>query len=247
MIKEAIEKIVSLATPQTYEINGDTYATSQMTRIAPHVARPQCAKFMSLDGIVQALRTEISRDEIHKPVFVHVESPTHVIAFTTYRTDNMARDILYEASPALPKGFSEWAGHDDAIIMLRSQFVPNGDIDYLLDLLSRISSEDSVTSEDNGVSQKVSATVGVALKNFEKIKPRVLLAPFRTFFEVEQPESEFILRINGGDKESGKPPQIGIIEADGGAWKLAAKKSIADYFRKEISDLVTQRKVIVAE
>jgi len=242
MLKEFVEKLTSLATPQTYEINGDTYATVPINRIAPHVDRLKSIEFSSLDGIVQAIKTEISRDEIGKPLFVSIASHIKVEVFTTYRKDNMARDMLYFARPDLPIAFNMWSDHDDAIIMLRSQFVPNAGTEYLLDLLSRISNEDSVTSDDNGVTQKVTASTGIAMKKTENINGRVVLAPFRTFFEVDQPESEFILRI-----KQGETPKIGIIEADGGAWKLKAKHNIADYFRENLKDLISEKLVVVAE
>lgn len=248
MLKAAIEYITTLATPKTYDLNGDTYTNdANMRRIAPHVDRPSKMGFSSLDGIVQAIQTEISREEVTKPLFVNIESHEDVRVFTTYRHDNLDRDLLYTASPELPAKFSEWSNHEDAIIMLRSRFIPNGGTEYLLDLLARISNEDSVTSEDNGVSQKVSATMGVALKSLEQVKPRVALAPFRTFLEVQQPESEFLLRIKPGDKESGTPPKVGIIEADGGAWRLAAKHNIADYFREHLAGLIAAGQVVVAE
>jgi len=248
MIAEAIEKIVKLATPKTYEIGKDTYTIdSSMRRIEPHVDRVKRIAFSSLDGVVKALKCEINRDEIQKPVFVNVDRHDHVSVFTTYRRDNLGRDSLYEAAPELPLPFSEWSSHDDAIIMLRSQFEQNGDVEYLLDLLSRLSSDDSVTSEDNGVTQKITATTGVDLKRYETPKARVILAPFRTFLEVGQPESEFLLRIKAGDKEKGVPPKVGIIEADGGAWKLAAKANIANYFRAHLADLIENGDVIVTE
>lgn len=248
MIKEAIEKIVSLATPKTYQIGSDTYTIDQnMRRVTPHVDRPPKMGFTSLDGIVQAIKTEIGREEVTKPLFVNIESHEDVRVFTTYRHDNLDRDLLYVASPDLPAKFAEWSYHEDAIIMLRSRFIPNEGTEYLLDLLARISNEDSVTSEDNGVSQKVSASMGIALKSFEQVKPRVALAPFRTFLEVPQPESEFLLRIKPGDKESGTQPKVGIIEADGGAWKLAAKHNIADYFQEHLAELIAEGQVVVAE
>lgn len=54
--------------------------------------------------------------------------------------------------------------------------------------------ENSVSTNDNGVTQTVEARQGVALNALIEIKPRVMLRPFRTFLEVEQPESEFLLR-----------------------------------------------------
>ena len=76
--------------------------------------------------------------------------------------------------------------------------------------------KNSVTSEDNGVTQTVEARKGIALKAREQVKPRVPLCPFRTFLEVEQPESEFLVRMREGG-------EIGLFEADGGMWKLDAK------------------------
>lgn len=243
MNKESIEKIVSLADPRIYNACGEEFTNDpNMRRLEKHIDRPETIDFYSLDGVVQAITTEINRDEIETPLFVCVQSNKRVSVFTTYRKDNMQRDVLYTANAMLPEPFQTWSEHDDCIIQLRSRFVPNDDTSYLLDLLSRISNEDSVSSDDNGVTQKVTASTGVMMKKNENVKGRVVLAPFRTFMEVEQPESEFILRIKQGDT-----PKIGIIEADGGAWKLAAKHNIADYFRAELADLIAENKVVVAE
>ena len=54
----------------------------------------------------------------------------------------------------------------------------------------------TVTTRDNGVSQEVEARQGVSLKALVQVKPRVALRPFRTFLEVEQPVSEFLLRLD---------------------------------------------------
>lgn len=103
-----------------------------------------------------------------------------------------------------------------------------------------IAGENSVSTNDNGVTQTVEARQGVALNALIEIKPRVMLRPFRTFLEVEQPESEFLLRV---DPDEG----IGFFEADGGIWKLEAKKNIADYFLKNMGDLIDAGKVVVMQ
>lgn len=114
----------------------------------------------------------------------------------------------------------------------------NDDINYLLNLLSCISDENNVTSSDNGVTQQVEARKGIALNGKVTIKPIVKLAPFRTFLEVEQPESEFLVRV----KEGG---QIGLFEADGGMWKLKSKQNIKQYFEHHLELLISENKVIV--
>lgn len=120
----------------------------------------------------------------------------------------------------------------------RELFIPNEGTAYLLDLLSRMTDENSVSTKDNGVTQTVEARQGVALNALVEVKPRIQLQPFRTFLEVPQPESEFLLRV---DPNEG----IGFFEADGGVWKLEAKRNIADYFEKNLKDLIEAGKVVV--
>lgn len=71
-----------------------------------------------------------------------------------------------------------------------------------------------------------------------EIKPRVLLKPFRTFIEVDQPESTFLLRINSEGN-------IGFYEADGGVWKLEATRNVAGYFEENLKDLIKSGDVVV--
>lgn len=245
MLKAAIEKIVSLANPEIYMIGEETYSTVNLRRVDPHVDRPAMIEFGSLDAIVKSIATEI--DRVTCPVFVIVETPTCVEAVTTYRQDNMQRDFLYRAKPSLPKTLDNWMGHDDAMIALRSRYIETEDTLYIIDLLSSISDQSDVKTTDNGLTQQVTVKQGIALKQTERVKPRVTLKPYRTFLEVEQPASEFLLRMRPGDPEKGKEALIGLFEADGGAWKLEAKHSIAQYFEGHLKELIEAGKVIVVE
>lgn len=80
--------------------------------------------------------------------------------------------------------------------------------------------------------------VEVTVAPEEAGRSRVALRPYRTFTEVEQPESEFILRL---DDEG----RVGLIEADGGAWKMTAKASIAAYFETMLKEEVQSGSVVV--
>lgn len=108
----------------------------------------------------------------------------------------------------------------------------------LLDLLSRMSKDSGVTTRDNGVSQEVEARQGVSLKALVQVKPRVALRPFRTFLEVEQPESEFLLRLDDNGN-------VGLFEADGGMWEQTAKASITAYFEDKLAQEVKDGKIVV--
>lgn len=235
MIKEAIQYIVSLRENKTYTINGETYSDNRLERIAPHVNRPKQVQVNGLDSIVKLVKAELA--DLDRPVFIRVVSPRRVEVFSTL-DDVMGRDYAYEAVCDAPDFSAGWRDHEAAIIELRSAFVPNEGTEYLLDLLSRICKEEGVTSEDNGVSQTVSARQGISLKNFERLKTRIPLIPYRTFTEVDQPESEFILRLDENTR-------VGLIEADGGRWKMTAKERIKEFFEAQLTDEIAAGDVIV--
>lgn len=121
-------------------------------------------------------------------------------------------------------------------ISVTLELIPSAD--YLLDLLSRMSKDSGVTTRDNGVSQEVEARQGVSLKALVQVKPRVALRPFRTFLEVEQPESEFLLRLDDDGN-------VGLFEADGGMWQQTAKASITAYFEDKLAEEVKDGKIVV--
>ena len=71
-----------------------------------------------------------------------------------------------------------------------------------------------------------------------EVRPYVNMQPFRTFREVEQPESVFLLRLDGNGN-------VGLFEADGGVWKLEATRNISAYFEQKLADLIGSGRVVV--
>lgn len=236
MLKEALTYLVSLKDNKTYEIHGDTYSDRELHRIAPHVDRPDTVRLNGLDSVAQMVRHELDMFE-NKPMFVRIVDHRRIEVLTALDS-TMGRDKPYVAECDAAEFRPGWFTQDEAIIKLRSEFADTEDVAYLLDLCSRVSREDGVTSDDNGVSQTVSALQGVALKSVVGVKSRVILAPFRTFSEVEQPASEFILRLDDDLR-------IGLIEADGGAWKLEAKNNIRKFFALALEDELDAGSVVL--
>jgi len=95
-----------------------------------------------------------------------------------------------------------------------------------------------VVYNDNGIATTVTTQKGVALQTNAQIKPLVSLKPYRTFQEVEQPESIFLIRINDRG--------ISFTEADGGMWKLKARETIKAFLEDKLSQEIADGSVIVA-
>lgn len=240
MLQKALSYLVGLKDNKTYEVDGLIFSDNPLHLVEAPVYRRTALEFGSLDAIVQMIRHEIDEyaDDVDGVrLFVEVESYKSVRVFT--RCDGEEKRVVPYRSVCRDADFSEgWRDQQKAIIELRSRFLPTKDTEYLINLISRISNDQGVKSEDNGVTQTVTVKKGISLAESEAVKQRVSLRPFRTFREVSQPESEFILRLD----ENGR---IGLFEADGGIWKMEAKDNIANYLSEHLFEQVESGLVIV--
>lgn len=239
-LKDAIDRITELARPSVMKVDDITYATARYYKVDGQQETPDPYEVDTLNALVKMIHTEGIK--AYKLLYVRVVSPTCVEVSSGYtRTRDCALDraTLYKAKSDVPRiTFNVPMSQERAVIELQSLYAVTDDRDYLLALLSRIDVNQGVSSVDNGISQEVSVRTGAVLKEQQTVQPIVRLQPYRTFLEVEQPASDFLLRL---DKE-GRPA---LYEADGGAWKLEAKRNIAAYLGEQLADLVESGKVVV--
>lgn len=242
MLKEAIEKIQSMATPQVLNCNGKQVIISydgSYNEIATDLEEVQSINLTSLDAVVQFVRTEA----VHMTdSILYLTIPTHerVHCFTSPDSEKCNhRTFFYAANATDVPGWEAnmKMGFEEAQIALRTRFQETPDSLYAQKLLSDICTGSQVTFNDNGIATTVTTTKGVALQSKESIRPIVNLRPYRTFQEIDQPVSEFLIRLS--DR------YISFIEADGGMWKLTARKSIKEYLKTHLSDLIEQERVVV--
>ena len=148
--------------------------------------------------------------------------------------------MYYEAKATDVPGWGESVemGFEEMQIALRTRFQETADAVYAMKLLSDISTGSKVTFNNSGIATSVTAQKGVALQTNEAIRPIVTLRPYRTFQEVEQPESIFLIRVN----ERG----ISFTEADGGMWKLHAREIVKAFLEAKLADLVASDAVYIA-
>ena len=242
MLKAAIEKIVSLSTPQIYNVGNNTFASDDLVQVRPELDLPHCIELNSLDALVKLVKNDATAwvsEEM--PLFITVPSYEKVSCFTAI--DSSVRNhrmYFYDVRATDVPGWNSETklAFEQAAIALQTRFQDTQDRAYTLRLCSQITSGGKVTYNDNGVATSVVTQKGVALQGAETIKPLVKLKPYRTFQEVDQPEGLFLIRID----ERG----ISFIEADGGMWKLAARKTIKAYLEHELAGLVEAGKVTIA-
>ena len=93
-----------------------------------------------------------------------------------------------------------------------------------------IKAENSVQTEDNGTVNKVTRKEGIELNMDREI---IKLKPYRTFSEVEQPQTPFIFRATLKNGEV----HCALLECDGGAWLNQARLNIKAYLEAALPEI----------
>lgn len=164
---------------------------------------------------------------------VHVVSPQLVRLLGPIQPRARNREVYVQANANnLTDGFlGKYMPTDEFIVGLQTRFQLSPDRTAVFRLFSNISHEAVRTSSDDGITQTVTAKTGIALKADAPVPNPIVLMPFRTFREVEQPPSLFALRVN-------QAMQVGMFEADGGAWRLNAIADIAAWLKANLPTTV---------
>ncbi|MFB5189042.1 hypothetical protein [Alicyclobacillus fastidiosus] len=233
MIKEALQYLIGLGNTRTEEVGGQILSTQPM-----HVIdEPTCKAIVvhSLSGLVQYLKSEFDGSQT---LMIHVEDPTTVNVLTNFTRDRK-RNLLVQAKAMIPEfRCDKWYGAEDFNIKPQSVFVTNAHRDDMLKVVGNIKDENVATFGDDGVSQQVTAKTGVATVGSVKVPNPVKLAPYRTFVEVRQPESNFVFRMRSG-------PECALFESDGGAWKVEAMDTVQQYLQKELDEQIEAGTIVL--
>ena len=237
MDRTAIEKIEELCEPHLIGKYGYEYSDKEL-RV---VKKPTVStiRLHTLAGLVDVVKKEYTNFD--GPVIVNVDCEEYVRVYSAIDEDDRAREIPYDVTAELIEiPFNRRLDYETMMITLKSKFVETTELLELVKLLGTITEENSATASDDGFSQSVVVRKGIAMKEGKVVKPIVKLKPYRTFSEVDQPESEFLVRLSDG-------AQVALYEADGGAWKLQARRNVAEYLKANLTELIESGEVIVIE
>lgn len=224
--REALEYLVNLGEKKEpiIELDQGTFSRVSLNRVTEPVASKLTVS--TLTGLVDYIKTNV--DHLEGKLLIQVKSPEEVALYSPLNADR-EREKYVSAEAILPNNvvYERFLDTERFNIMLQSAFVNNKDKEILLKYTGLIQDDAVKTIGDDGVSQQVTVKTGVASVGQAVVPNPVTLAPFRTFPEVEQPESKFIFRMKEG-------PSAALFEADGGAWRNKAILNIKAYLEKEL-------------
>lgn len=250
MIVEAINRILDLAGIQQIECGKDIFTLRGLKRLkTPDEQTPEVLELRTLTGLVDYVKQKID-GKVHAPgedalvrSFIHIMSPTTVVLESELQPTNdnerwglACSSLLYDQFH-----FGHFYPLENFIVGLSSLMVPTQEVDDLINMLSHVGSERIKTLTDDGFAQQVNIRIGIRMSQNVVVKSPITLQPYRTFPEVAQPASLFVLRCRdeeGSHKSDDKyKMSCALFEADGGAWKVEAVENIKKYFAEKLPDM----------
>lgn len=227
MIKEAIDRVLELGEKKPIVIEGRNYQSCYDGIRALLPPKAETLKLNTLTGIVNYVPDE------GKMIHVYDHKTVHVID-ENYSDKWLYRSIYVTAVHETPVfKFGQYYDLEDFIINMQAMFCQDENTAEILRIVGNIKDESVKNVADNGITQTVTARVGISMAEVVPLPNPVTLRPYRTFMEVEQPASTFVFRMHSG-RGTGNPPTCALFEADGHMWRLEAIKNIKNWLSEKI-------------
>lgn len=243
MIRDALQLLFDThkksITPEYLEIGDVPYMSIAGSMPAPMI--PPRAKPIgshTLGAVVNYLRNALSgtpTDFRMEPMedLVLIIEPTFAAISTNLHPTLRDREILLTSAPWLPDhSFGRELSQEDAVVWLRTGFEQTPELEGLLQIVGNLRAGTITTVVDDGVSQQVSVFAGVKRGNTAEAPSIINLRPYRTFAEIPQPESPFVLRFRGGEDV----PRMVLYPTADVSWKLNACAAIERFITDAIGE-----------
>lgn len=230
---EWIEEFVNTTTPEIRMINDRAYiANKEGIRILSE-PKVEPVTIHTLDGICEYITSgALAKDGFSIDSVMLVIEDEKTVNLISNTNNNGERATIMRARAMTPTiHFDTYFSQELFVVMMQSCFVRGNEdnLDFVLEVVGNIAEENVRETADDGVTQVVTVKSGVTLRKITALPNPVTLTPYRSFIEIEQPTSNFLLRMDKG-------PALKLIEADGAAWKIQAMQRINDYIYNRLSE-----------
>lgn len=231
---KTIEAIRESVTARPIAVSADEYLTRTVV-LPPPEPLPSCLEVGTLTGLVDFVKAHDKREGDNVSMaMIHVESPRSVVVMSDIAGRAKRRDEYCRAKlPTKKFPFGEYMDSETFIIALQTMFEQTTTVEQILQIVGTIKEQNVTTHIDDGITQTVVASAGIVNVRPVDVPNPVLLQPYRTFGEIGQPESLFVLRM----KQTNALPHCALFEADGDMWKLEAIRAIAVYLHEQLGEI----------
>lgn len=233
MLKEFMKYMIEECTPiEQMEIDGRLYSSRQMHPMTP--PQPKALHFNTLQGLLRYANTRQPPEEY----MLHIIDEKELVFCSLNLDDFGQRMFLAKATPGLLPDqfpFGRYLNPEEFCIQLRTKFIPSHELETLISVAGNISYTATVDVQDDGLSQTVGQKAGVVLKARTELPTVIMLQPYRTFHEIMQPSSPFLVRA----RKQHDIPELALFAADAGEWKMQAVERIAEHCAMKLNPAIS--------
>jgi len=223
MIKEAIEKILSLAAPVITTVDDERlYSDKDLIPIIP--PHPSALTVSTLDSLAKYIQDNPDR---LTEVIICIDGPHQVSVFSPLDETWRNREPYLVAKDTTPQfHFNDCMDVASFIVGVQVHFDDNEARQALLKVVGNITESAVRTHADDGVTQTVTAKAGITRVEDVDV-PRILpLAVRRTFYEIGAIPGDFILRLRSAKEGA---PTCALFETAARVWEREAVIRIYEY------------------
>lgn len=233
LTRDFLEKVAEMAQPNTLTEGIRTFVDKPMHMLVDEIAADIPLHTNSLSSVADYIKSNADFDALASDgrKIIHEEDEKTVWLYTEMNSFKKRSALLLASAWVSSFPFGQWLSLENFIISVQANFVTDEHRDELLSFVATVKQDTGVEQQDDGVTQKVTTRSGVSLSRTSKVPNPITLRPFRTFSEVEQPESAFVFRIKA---EEGCGVKAALFAADGDAWRHDAILKIRDYFQTHV-------------
>lgn len=231
MLKEFLHYVVNELSPITHtDLDGRIHTSRQMHPIPNPM--PKALQFNTLQGLIRFANNSTL---VQSELMLHIVDEKEVVLASLETDQWEQRAYLAKATPGLlpePFPFGRYLNPEEFCIQLRTKFVPSDELDTLIAVAGNISYSATVEVQDDGLSQTVGQKAGVVLKSRAELPTVISLQPFRTFHEIPQPPSTFLVRA----RKVHDIPELALFVTDGGDWRMDAVRRLANFCEMHLNE-----------
>lgn len=229
---EKIGALDSVFIPRHY-VRVDAYADNRQPLAEP-------LKLHTLDALVAYLVSDPDPDHMAMPADSHrlieIQDPVTVNLHTALSEQPQTREretlIVTKALAGGAFPFGQYLDQEQFVTALQTAFVRDEQVEAILKIVGTIQDGRVGTFDDDGHTQKVTVSAGITRKSEVAVPNPVVLRPYRTFPEIEQPASSYVLRLRSGRGE--EPPTMALVDVVDNQWKLESVKAIRAYLSSQL-------------
>ncbi|HBD95059.1 MAG: hypothetical protein A2015_02180 [Spirochaetes bacterium GWF1_31_7] len=239
--KETIQYLIEKEKTSVIEVDGIKYnqkhdnSLKTMDLVHYLETKPEPIHTKTLTGIKDFISTRSVTTPMPDmtDILVHIESYNKISVWSGEHPIFHKRDLLLTSGHEDVFNLKEdYYDFETFLIKVSTMFKESEDKKTLLLSIGTVKDGVVKTFSDDGLSQTVSAKVGLEMASEKKVPTIVDLKPFVTFNEIDQPTRKFIVRAKSG----GEKPSFALFNADGGAWKLEAIANIKRWLESELPE-----------